>query len=162
QEVVRMSDMLDDFRYEDSIEERRERELEGVAGSEADLSAFMFASHVIRQLRAEIVPRHIETELGERERKISLGRRDVEHARARGKDFGEETERFPPAIFISVGVTVVRNLAVDFASVVEEGIAPRLRPIGLRLEAFHSLKGEIGRERRPKLLIHCQGEKRRG
>ena len=78
-----MRNMLDDFGDEHDIEAFLKAQFEDVAGRIVNRAALVLELHVVGEVGAQVVPRHLVAEFGQREREISLRGGDIEPLRRR-------------------------------------------------------------------------------
>ena len=140
EELIGMRGVFDDFGDERGVEKLRQLDLERITRRVGNGAALVFHPHVIGELGAPVVPRHLVAHLREGEGKIPLRRRDIEHAGAGGEHFGEEPDGFVAAFFVGVGVAEMRARPVDFLEIVEVGRLPGGRPIFVERDLFHDGK----------------------
>ena len=113
-----MSDVLDDLGHEDGVEEFVEGKLEDVSRRIAHFPGFVLPLHVTGELRAQIVPSDAITFFSQSQSKITLPRRDIEHADPRLEDRVHQSQCLLAPIRVGAGVAEVVRLAVDFGEII--------------------------------------------
>src|SRR5437016_2799800 len=116
--LIRVRDVLDDLSYEHDIECVFEPEINDIARRKLNVSPLIFEPDVISKIASKVIPGDAITHFRKLQRKISLGRGDVENG---GRWFGDafhQVQRGAHSSRVRIDIAIVSHLTKNFLQIV--------------------------------------------